>query len=106
MTERSMKNWGKADKAALLLLIQDGSISAKDNRTEYIDWVGSEFFRHHQLRNFRRNFRNFIALYNAEAEHNGARRREEGKLSRLLLVVVSSLYLTCSLSPPPLIDDR
>ncbi len=54
MTERQTKKWGKVDKAALLSLIEDGSVSVDDNRTEYIDWVGAEYFGHRAQRNFRR----------------------------------------------------
>ena len=74
------KKWGAVDRAALRTLINEGIVEIDDLSVNYIDGVWDEYFRHRDPRNFRRNFRDFVAAYLLELEVEGARRREqEGK---------------------------
>ena len=78
------KNWGKADKAALSRLIEDGDVDIVDTSTANIDRVGAAHFPHQEKKNLRRNFRDFAASLTIEREYSGASRRgQEGKSSHL-----------------------
>ncbi len=76
------KKWGKANKAALYRLIDDGDVDIYDTSTANIDRIGVAHFPHRK-KNFRRNFRDFAASFAIEEEYSGARRREEGESSHL-----------------------
>ena len=78
------KKWGKADKAALSRLIDDRDVDIFDTSTANIDSVGAAHFPHREKRNFRRNFRDFVAVNALELEYSGARRRQRGESSRCL----------------------
>ena len=60
------KKWGKADKAALSRLIDDGDVDIYDTSTANIDRVGAAHFPHREKKNFRRNFRDFAASFTVE----------------------------------------
>ena len=77
------KKWGKADKAALSRLIDDGDVDIYDTSTANIDRVGAAHFPHREKKNFRRNFRDFAASFAVESEYSGARRRGIGESSHL-----------------------
>ena len=86
------KQWGKVDKAALHKLIVDGEVNIEDLSFENISDVHERFFPHRQLRNFRRNFRDFASSFDLERALAGARRQEaqDGKIcvcSFFLLIV-------------------
>jgi len=53
----SNKYWGKVDKAALASLVEERDINISDTSLEYTASVHSDYFSHHDLRNFRRNYR-------------------------------------------------
>ncbi len=77
------KKWGKADKATLSRLIEDGDVDINDTSTTNIDRVGAAHFSHRE-KNFRRNFRDFAASFSVESEYSGARRREVGESSHFV----------------------
>jgi hypothetical protein len=77
------KKWGKADKAALSRLIDDGDVDIFDTSTANIDRVGAAHFPHREKRNFRRNFRDFAASFAVESAYSDARRRGIGESSHL-----------------------
>jgi len=83
----SNKYWGKVDKAALASLVEEGDINISDTSLEYTASVHSDYFSHHDLRNFRRNYRVFSAAFDLEAEYAGARRRNGGNCTSLFVVV-------------------
>ena len=101
------KKWGKADKAALSRLIDDGDVDIFDTSTANIDRVGAAHFLHREKKNFRRNFHDFAASFSVETEYSGARRREEGELSHLFDCCFRFTNIFSTLPPPPLpINDR
>jgi hypothetical protein len=67
------KYWGKADKACLTSLINDGYINIYDNSLQNIKTVRKEYFPHRNSKNFCHNFRNFAAAWALESEDAGAR---------------------------------
>ncbi len=83
----SHKYWGKVDKAALASLVKDGNINIGDTSLEYTKFIHSQYFRHHNLRNFRRNFRVFLVAFDLEVEYAGARQRNRGNRVSLFVVV-------------------
>ncbi len=76
------KKWGKADRAALADLVNDGDVDINDLSAKTIDAIRDALFRHRDKKNFRRNFRDFAAANALESEYSGARRRPRGKSSR------------------------
>jgi hypothetical protein len=74
--EVTVKKWGKVDRIALTDLIKEGEVDITNLTTAYIDKVNSDFFPHRDKRNFRRNYRDFAAAWDLEAEYSGARRQE------------------------------
>jgi hypothetical protein len=66
------KNWGKADRAALARLVHDRHVDINNLSYKNIDAVGEEYFIHRDKKNFRRNFRDFAATFDLEAEYSGA----------------------------------
>ena len=95
----SNKYWGKVDKVALASLVEDGDIS--DTSLEYTASVHSNYFSHHDLRNFRRNYRVFFAAFDLEAEYAGARRRNRGNCTSLFFVVFMRVRFPLIPSLPP-----
>ena len=81
------KKWGEPDKDHLYDLIQTGQVDIGDLSLENIEAVRQEHFRHRSVKNFRRNFKDFSAAFDLEAEYRGARRigGGEGKLRRMEL---------------------
>ena len=77
------KKWGKADKAALSRLINDGDVDIYDTSTANIDRVGAAHFPHRKKK-FCCNFRDFAAYFALELEYSGARRREIGESSHFV----------------------
>ena len=96
MPDLPPKKWGKVDKAALQDLIDDGTVDVNDLSSRTIDAIHDEYFRHREKKNFRRNFRNFIAANALETESSGARRRQQGDLSRCLYI-----FYNIILTPTP-----
>ena len=86
MPDLPPKKWGKVDKAALQDLIDDGTVDVSDLSVRTIDAIRDEYFRHREKKNFRRNFRDFIAANALELEYSSARRRQRGESSRCLLI--------------------
>jgi hypothetical protein len=73
--EVTVKKWGKVDRIALTDLIKEGEVDITNLTSAYIDKVNSDFFPHRDKRNFRRNYRDFVAAWDLEAEYSGARRQ-------------------------------
>ncbi len=67
------KNWGKVDKAALAMIINDGDVDIEDTSTSYIEWVQAKYFCHRDQYNFRCNYRDFASVLALKAEYSGAR---------------------------------
>ena len=84
------KKWGQSDKDNLTDLIQAGLVDIEDLSLENIEAVHQEHFRHRSVKNFRRNFKDFSAAFDLEAEYRGARRIRggEGKLRRMELIII------------------
>ena len=89
------KNWGQSDKDNLTDLIQAGLVDIEDLSLENIEAVRQEHFRHRSVKNFRRNFKDFSAAFDLEAEYSGARRNEggEGKLRHMILITIRAHVL-------------
>ena len=100
MPEKATKNWGQADKDLLNDLINKQLINITDTSLDNIERVRAAHFRHRDKRNFRRNFRDFAAVWDLEIEYSGARRRG-GKMRRLLLLISSSIRASSNDLPPP-----
>jgi hypothetical protein len=83
------KKWGQSDKDNLTDLIQARLIDIEDLSLDNIDTVHQEHFRHRSVKNFHRNFKDFSAAFDLEAEYSDALRNEAGKgrLRRLLLLI-------------------
>ena len=81
MPDLPPKKWGKVDKAALQDLIDDGTVDVNDLSARTIDAIRNEYFRHLEKKNFRRNFRDFVAANALETEDSGARRWQRGESS-------------------------
>jgi len=95
------KYWSKVDKAALASLVEDGDINISDTSLEYTASVHSDYFSHHDLRNFRRNYRTFSAACDLEAEYAGARQRNGGNCTSLFVVVFLRVRVPLIPSLPP-----
>ena len=76
------KKWGKADKAALSRLIDDGDVDIYDMSTANIDRVGVAHFLHRKKK-LHRNFCDFAASFAVEKEYSSTRRRRKGESSHL-----------------------
>jgi hypothetical protein len=100
------KKWGKADKAALSRLIEDGDVDIYDTSTANIDRVGAAHFPHWK-KNFRRNFATLLLL-SPSRRNTAARGGEEKKVShRICLIVayqITNIFQPCH--PPLPINDR
>jgi hypothetical protein len=97
----SNKYWGKVDKVALASLVEDGDINISDISLEYTASVHSDYFRYHDLHNFRRNYRVFSAAFDLKAEYAGARRCNGGNCTSLFVVVFMRVCVTLIPSLPP-----
>ena len=75
------KKWGNVDRAALAKLVHNGDMDINDLSTAHIDAVQKEYFCHPDKKNFHRNYRDFAATFDLEAEYSRARRRA-GKTMR------------------------
>jgi hypothetical protein len=89
------KKWGRADKDRLYDLIQAGLVDIEDLSLNNINTVRQEHFCHRTVKNFCRNYKDFSAAFNLEAEYSGARHNEggEGKLRRLILFTIRARVL-------------
>ena len=84
-----IKKWGKVNRRALTNLIEEGEVDITNLTAAYIDTVRSDFFSHRDKSNFRRNFRDFAAAWDLEAEYSGARRQESAGKSRVCPIFYS-----------------
>ncbi len=91
MPDLPPKKWG-----ALQDLIDDGAVDVNDLSTRMIDAIHDEYFCHREKKNFRRNFRDFVAANALKTEYSGAKRRQRGELSRYL-----SIFYYIILTPTP-----
>ena len=74
------KNWGQADRDLLVDLTNRQLIDITDTTYQNIEQVRDLHFWHRDKKNFRKNFRNYLAAWDLEIEYSGARRNEgEGK---------------------------
>ncbi len=64
--------WGKANKAALSRLIEDGDVDIYNTSTANIDRLGAAHFPHRE-KNFHHNFRDFAASFAVEKEEKKVR---------------------------------
>ena len=73
-----VKPWGKIDNTKLQGLVSSGQVDiTRDDDVKYIERVRFQFFRERELKNFRRNFRNFARAQELEETVSGARRSSE-----------------------------
>jgi hypothetical protein len=83
-----IKKWEQADRDLLANLTNRQLIDITDTTYQNIEQVGDLHFRHHDKKNFRKNFRNYSAAWDLEIESSGARRNEgEGKMRHLILLI-------------------
>jgi hypothetical protein len=96
------KKWGEPDRDHLYELIQTGQVDIGDLSHENIEAVRQEHFRHHNIRNFCQNFKDFSAAFDLEAEYRGERRNRggESKLRRMVLIIICAHVLE-SYAPLP-----
>jgi hypothetical protein len=69
---KSTKNWGQADRDLLANLTNRQLIDITDTTHQNIEQVRDLHFRHHDKRNFRRNFRDYSVACYLEFEYSGA----------------------------------
>ena len=74
------KQWGQAGREKIFNLARSGLIDIEDTSPANIDSIREVYFKHRDIKNFRRNFRETVASYDLETEYSGARRREAGEL--------------------------
>ncbi len=60
-----------------------------------------KYFSHRDVKNFRRNFRDFAATFDLETEYTGARQREAGK--SIYFTYIFMLIVDCVLTFPSLV---
>ena len=89
------KKWGEPDRDHLYELIQTRQVDIGDLSLENIEAVRQEHFRHRDIRNFRRNFKDFFAVFDLEAEYRGTRcsRGGESKLRHVALIIIRARIL-------------
>jgi hypothetical protein len=80
------KNWGQADRDLLVNLTNRQLIDITDTTYKNIEQVRDLHFWHWDKKNFRRNFRDYLAAWDLEIEYSGAR-RNGGKMRRLILLI-------------------
>jgi len=97
----SNKYCGKVDKAALASLVEDGNINISNTSLKYTASVHSDYFSHHDLRNFRQNYRVFSAAFDLEADYARARRRNRGNCTSLFVVLFMRVRVPLIPSLPP-----
>ena len=94
MPPKATKKWGQADRDLLAKLIHRQQINITDTSLNNIEQVRIAHFRHPDPKNFRRNFRDYLAAFDLEVEYSGARRCESGgKLRRLFSVFFYNLIV-------------
>ena len=93
--DNKTNNWGQADRDLLSELIHTGQVDIGDLSLEKIEAVREEHFRHHYVRNFLQNFKDFSAVFHLEAKYSGAQRNEgsKGKLRRMILSIIRARVL-------------
>jgi hypothetical protein len=85
---KSTKNWGQADRDLLANLTNRQLIDITDTTCQNIEQVRDLHYRHHDKKNFRNNFRNYLAAWDLKIEYSGARRNDgEGNMRRLILLI-------------------
>jgi hypothetical protein len=88
MPPRATKNWGQADKDLLANLINTQQIDITDTTLENIEQVRNLHFWHCESKNFRMNFRYYLAAWDLEIEYSGAQRSEGGGKMQCLLLLI------------------
>ena len=81
------KNWGQADRDLLADLTNRQLIDITDTSYPNIDQVRDLHFWHRDKKNFRRNFRDYSAVWDLEIEYSRAR-HNGGKMLRLILLII------------------
>jgi len=80
------KKWGQADRDLLANLTNRQLIDITDTTHQNIEQVRDLHFQHHDKKNLRNNFRNYLAAWDLEIEYSGAR-CHGGKMRRLMLLI-------------------
>jgi hypothetical protein len=81
------KKWGKADKAALSRLIEDGDVYIYDTSTANIDRVGAAHFLHREKKASVATFATLLLLL--PLRRNTAARGEEKKVGHRICLIVA-----------------
>ena len=64
---KSTKNWGQADRDLLANLTNRQLIDITDTTYQNIEQVRDLHFRHHDKKNFRNNFHNYLAAWTSKS---------------------------------------
>jgi hypothetical protein len=86
MPKIKANNWGKVDKKYLSNLISAGDVDITHTSYLNIKAVRLEYFKHHDIKKIRCNFRDFAATLDLKTKDTGATQCKAGK------VHVFSLY--------------
>ena len=81
------KKWGQADRDLLADLTNRQLVDITDTTYPNINQVRDLHFRHRDKKNFRRNFREYLAAWDLEIEYSGAQ-RNGGKMRRLIFLIM------------------
>jgi hypothetical protein len=81
MPKVKLKSWEKADKKYLANLISVGDINIGNTFYSNIEDVQLAYFPHRDVKNFRRNFRDFTASLDLETKYTCARQCKAGKVA-------------------------
>jgi len=92
MPPKATKNWGQVDKDLLANLVNRQLIDITDTTHQNIEEVRDLHFRHCNKRNFRRNFRDYLAAWDLEIEYSGGR-RNGGKMRCLILLIYLPVHI-------------
>jgi hypothetical protein len=89
------KKWGQSDKDSLHNLVQARLIDIEDLSLDNIDTVHQEHFRHHAVKNFCHNYKDFSVAFDLEAKYCGAGHNKggEGKLRCMILIIICARIL-------------
>jgi hypothetical protein len=97
-----VKKWGEADERILYYeLFRTDAVDIADTLIVNIERVCLAHFKHRSSKNFRRNYRNYIARLELEDTYHGTRQRaaEEGKL-RVCFMIFILFVSTCTYQFP------
>ena len=87
------KKWGQSDRDLLANLTNRQLIDITDTTHQNIDQVRDLHFRHHDKKNFRRNFCVYSAAWDLEVEYSGARRNGDEMWHLMLLIFLPACLL-------------